>query len=128
MPWMSVAALLGALSVVLGAFGAHALKDRLSIADLAIFETAVRYQFYHALAMLAVTPLQRWASQQGYGAAARRAGHAGLAWLLGIAVFSGSLYLLVATGVRKFGMITPLGGTALIVGCLLLASAAWRAR
>lgn len=128
MPWMSLAALLGALSVALGAFGAHALKTRLAPDDLAIFDTAVRYQFYHALALLAVTPLQRWASQQGYGAAARRAHLAGLAWAGGIALFSGSLYLLVATGIRQLGMVTPLGGVALIAGWLLLASAAWRAR
>lgn len=128
MPWMSIAALLGGLSVALGAFGAHALKERLSVADLAIFETAVRYQFYHALAMLAVPPLQRWAAQQGHELAARRAGVAAAAWLVGILLFSGSLYLLVATGVRKLGMVTPLGGTALLFGWLWFARAAWRLR
>lgn len=128
MAWTSVAALLGALSVGLGAFGAHGLKERLSPAELAVFETAVRYQFYHALALLAVAPLQAWARRAGDAAAERWAGRAGAAWLAGIALFSGSLYLLLATGVRKLGMVTPLGGTAFIAGWLMLGWAARRLR
>lgn len=128
MPWISIGAVLGALAVLLGAFGAHALKDRLTPQDLAIFETAVRYQFYHALALLTVVPVERWASGQGQSGGNRWAGWAGWALLAGIVLFSGSLYLLVATGVRRLGMITPLGGVSFIAGWLMLAVAARRLR
>lgn len=128
MPWISVAAVLGALAVALGAFGAHALKDRLNPQDLAIFETAVRYQFYHALAMLTVVPVERWLSGLGQSGGTRWANWAGWAFLLGITLFSGSLYLLVATGVRKLGMVTPLGGLSFMAGWAMLAMAAWRLR
>lgn len=128
MPWISIAAVLGALAVALGAFGAHALKERLTPQDLAIFETAVRYQFYHVLALLMVVPVERWVSSQGQGSGTRWANWAGWAFLLGITLFSGSLYLLVATGVRKLGMVTPLGGLSFMAGWVMLAMAAWRLR
>jgi uncharacterized membrane protein YgdD (TMEM256/DUF423 family) len=114
-----IGAVLGFLGVAAGAFGAHALRARLTPEDLATFETAARYQMYHALALLAVA----WAASRWPGAAASAAG-----WLFlsGTLVFSGSLYLLVFTGARWLGAVTPLGGLALLAGWLALAWAAAR--
>lgn len=111
-------AVAGGLAVVLGAFGAHALRARLSIEDLGIYETAVRYQMYHAFALfIAAWMLSRNAAQASTAA-----------WLFiaGIVIFSGSLYLLVATGHRWLGAITPIGGLCLIAGWVMLGVAAWR--
>ena len=99
----------------MGAFGAPALRDRLSPADLATFETAARYQMYHALALLAVG----WLVERGHP----RAGLAGRLFIAGIALFSGSLYLLTLAGLRWMGAITPLGGASFIVGWIVLAFA-----
>ncbi|HET9949026.1 MAG TPA: DUF423 domain-containing protein [Longimicrobiales bacterium] len=108
---------LAALAVGLGAFGAHALRARLSAADLATFEVGVRYQMYHALALLAVAwAVERW----GPGPAS----WAGWLFVAGTVLFSGSLYLLVLTGPRWLGAVTPLGGTAFLAGWLLLVWAA----
>lgn len=113
--------LLGALAVMMGAFGAHALKHRLSQDLLKVFQTAVDYHVYHALALILTgilvkqfgpSPLFAWAG----GAA-----------LVGIVLFSGSLYLLSMTGSRWLGVITPFGGTAFILGWILLAVAVWHA-
>jgi uncharacterized membrane protein YgdD (TMEM256/DUF423 family) len=114
-----IGALLGFVGVAAGAFGAHALRARLTPEDLAIFETAARYQMYHALALLGVA----WVIGRWPGGAASAAG-----WLFvaGTLVFSGSLYLLVLTGARWMGAITPLGGVALLAGWLALAWAVWR--
>ena len=118
--FMVIAALSGALSVALGAFGAHALEARLSADLLGTFETGVRYQFYHTLALLAVVvAIVRWP-------ASNLPVIAGWLFIAGIVVFSGSLYLLVMTGTRWLGAITPIGGVAFIAGWLLLALAAWR--
>ncbi len=109
----------GGLAVVLGAFGAHALKDRLTPDLLQTFETGVRYHMYHALALLAVAfALSRWGST-GLASAA------GWLFVAGTVLFSGSLYLLALTGVKWLGAITPLGGVAFIAGwvCLVLAAA-----
>jgi uncharacterized membrane protein YgdD (TMEM256/DUF423 family) len=114
----AIGAVLGALAVVLGAFGAHALRTRLEPRDLEIFETAVRYQMYHAFAMFAAA----WLLSRN----APGAGAAAWAFLAGVLVFSGSLYLLAATGQRWLGAVTPLGGLAMIAGWLLLARAAFR--
>ncbi len=104
------ACVLCGLAVALGAFGAHGLKERLTPEMLAIFEVGVRYQFYHGLAMLALTlaPGRVWGSPW--------AGRACWAWIVGIAIFSGSLYLLSVTGIRWLGAITPIGGVAFILG------------
>jgi len=112
-------ALFGGLGVALGAFGAHGLRQILSAEDLATFEIGVRYQMYHALALIAVA----WAMSRWDHAALAAAG-----WLFvgGIVVFSGSLYALVLTGQRWLGAVTPLGGVALIVGWALLGWAAYR--
>lgn len=110
----TIGAVAGFLGVALGAFGAHALKARLSAADLEIFETAVRYHLVHAVALLALAAL---AQRLPEGTASV----AGWAFSLGILIFSGSLYLLVLTGPRWLGAVTPLGGTALLVGWAALA-------
>lgn len=107
------------LAVVLGAFGAHALRGALSPDDLATFEIGVRYQMYHALALLGVA----WASTQWDAATVAVAGWA---FVVGILVFSGSLYALVLTGQRWLGAVTPIGGVAFIVGWALLAWTALR--
>jgi uncharacterized membrane protein YgdD (TMEM256/DUF423 family) len=107
---------LAGFGVVFGAFGAHALKASLSPKMLSTFETGVRYQMYSALGLLALAwAISRWPERRVVPAA----------WLLlaGTVVFSGSLYLLVLTGARWFGAITPIGGVALIAGW---GYAAWR--
>jgi len=114
----TLGALLGAAGVVFGAFGAHALRAHLEARDLEIFETAVRYQMYHAFALLAAA----WLLSRG----APHAATAAWAFVAGVAIFSGSLYLMVATGQRWLGAVTPIGGLALIGGWLLLALAATR--
>ncbi len=107
-------AVMALLAVTLGAFGAHALRARVSPEDLIIFETGVRYQMYHALGLFVVV----WAASRWPGATVHAAG-----WLfmVGILIFSGSLSLLVLTGTRWLGAITPLGGVAMILGWGLLA-------
>ena len=108
------------LAVALGAFGAHALRDRLTSDLLAVFETGVRYHFYHSLALFAAAyAAARWPE----GAAAI----AGWLFIAGIVLFSGSLYLLAVTGTRWLGAITPLGGLAFIAGWAALAWTAWTA-
>jgi uncharacterized membrane protein YgdD (TMEM256/DUF423 family) len=105
------------LSVAAGAFGAHALRGRLSPEYLAVFETAARYQMYHALGLFAVA----WALSRWPGSTAQWAG-----WLFvaGTVLFSGSLYALALTGARWLGAITPLGGVAFLVGWFCLALSA----
>jgi uncharacterized membrane protein YgdD (TMEM256/DUF423 family) len=112
---------LGALGVAAGAFGAHALKGRMTPEMLSVFETGVRYHLIHALALLAVA----WAATRWASASIRAAG-----WLfvVGVLLFSGSLYAMCFTGVRMLGAITPFGGVALIAGWLCLAWGAWRGR
>jgi uncharacterized membrane protein YgdD (TMEM256/DUF423 family) len=120
----AVGALSGALAVAIGAFGAHALRERLSPEDLATFETGVRYHFYHVAGLLAVAAAAgRWP-----GRAAGLARMAGWLFVAGTALFSGSLYLLALSGVRWLGAIAPLGGVAFIAGWLSLAWAALRQR
>jgi uncharacterized membrane protein YgdD (TMEM256/DUF423 family) len=115
--WFAMGAISAAVGVALGAFGAHALKARVGPDLLAVWETGVRYHVVHALGLLAVAwAAERWPS----------AGLAGWIFVAGTAVFSGSLYLLVLTGQRWLGAITPLGGVAFIVGWLLLAWVALR--
>jgi uncharacterized membrane protein YgdD (TMEM256/DUF423 family) len=112
----TIGALLGALAVSLGAFGAHALRSHLEARDLEIYETAVRYQMFHAFALFGAA----WLLSRNLPYAAPAA----WAFIAGIAIFCGSLYLMVATGQRWLGAVTPLGGLAFIVGWLLLALAA----
>ena len=115
---IQLAALLGGLGVAIGAFGAHALHDLLVRAGrLDTFETAVRYQFYHALAMLAAGVL--WAARPEL----RQLGNAGGLWLGGVIIFSGSLYALCFTGITKLGAVAPVGGLLLLAGWVSLALA-----
>jgi uncharacterized membrane protein YgdD (TMEM256/DUF423 family) len=107
------------LAVALGAFGAHALRARLAPEMVAVFEVGVRYHVYHALALFAVA----WVWERSPGGLAQASGWA---FTIGIVLFSGSLYLLSATGVRWLGAITPLGGTAFLAGWVLLFLAACR--
>ena len=109
-----LASLAGGLAVVLGAFGAHALKDRLEPAMLAAFNTAVHYQMLHATVVLVIMLLARTSDSPGF-----LLGAAG-SMLAGILLFSGSLYVLVLWGWRWLGPITPVGGALLIIGWGLL--------
>jgi uncharacterized membrane protein YgdD (TMEM256/DUF423 family) len=108
--WLGIAAINGALAVMAGAFAAHGLKAHLNADSLAVFETGARYHMYHALAMAV--------------AALVPARSASIAFMGGIVLFSGSLYLLALTGIPILGAITPLGGLCFIAGWALLA---WRA-
>jgi uncharacterized membrane protein YgdD (TMEM256/DUF423 family) len=120
MNWTSTAALLLALAVMLGAFGAHGLRARLDADSMRIYETAVMYHFLHALGILILSVLPRTGT-----ASASSMGQVCAILLAGIVLFSGSLYLLAVTGTRILGAITPLGGVLFIAGWLL---AAWRLR
>jgi uncharacterized membrane protein YgdD (TMEM256/DUF423 family) len=117
--FFSIGALSAFISVAAGAFGAHGLRDRLSSEYLAVFETAARYQMYHALGLLAVA----WAVARWPGSLPQWSG-----WLFvaGTLLFSGSLYALALTGVRWLGAITPLGGVAFLLGWLCLLASARR--
>ncbi|HZX89663.1 MAG TPA: DUF423 domain-containing protein [Rudaea sp.] len=110
------AAALGAVAVILGAFGAHALRGQLDAASLQVWHTAVEYQFWHALALLglAAAPVSRW----------RTAGS--IAFGMGIVLFCGSLYALALGAPRWTGAITPVGGLAFIAGWICLGGAFWR--
>jgi uncharacterized membrane protein YgdD (TMEM256/DUF423 family) len=118
--FITLASLSGMLAVMFGAFGAHALKGRLDDYALGVFQTAVQYHFYHSLALLAVGIL---ALSQPQTALLKSSGWL---FLLGILVFSGSLYLLSITGVRWLGAVTPLGGLAFIAGWACLAATGWK--
>jgi uncharacterized membrane protein YgdD (TMEM256/DUF423 family) len=113
------AALGGATAVMLGAFGAHALRASLDEHALATWHTAVEYQFWHVLALLVVA-----AMASGRATASLRA--AAIAFALGIGLFSGSLYALALGGPRVLGAITPFGGVAFIAGWIALAIHVWK--
>ncbi len=119
--WFGIGAIAGAIGVLLGAFGAHGLKSRVDADLLAVFETGVRYHMYHALALLAVG----WAATRWPGTWVSTSGWL---FLVGIVVFSGSLYLMTLTGARWLGAVTPLGGVAFISGWIALAVAALKGR
>jgi uncharacterized membrane protein YgdD (TMEM256/DUF423 family) len=110
------------LAVALGAFGAHAVKTSLPPDLMAVFQTGNQYHFYHALGLLAV----------GFAAGLFRGSRlirlSGVFILTGLVLFSGSLYVLSLTGQRWIGMITPIGGTALLAGWLLMAVGVWKGR
>jgi len=112
--FLQLAALFGALAVVIGAFGAHGLKTRIAPDLMTVYQTGVQYHFYHVAALLAVgilalnTPPSLWLSLSGW------------AFVAGILIFSGSLYVLALSGIRWLGAITPIGGVAFIVGWIAL--------
>jgi uncharacterized membrane protein YgdD (TMEM256/DUF423 family) len=115
--FLFIGALAGFTGVALGAFGAHALRARLSPDMLGVFETGVRYQMYHALAVIAIGLIM---ARNGGGLIVT----AGWLFTAGIVLFSGSLYLLAFTGVTVLGVITPVGGLAFLLGWACLAVAA----
>ncbi len=119
--WLCIAAINGALAVALGAFAAHGLAGRLDAHALTLFETGARYHMYHALALGLAAFAMR-------GGAARVALWSAGSFLIGIFLFSGSLYLLALTGARGFAFVTPLGGVAFLAGWVTLAIAAARTK
>jgi uncharacterized membrane protein YgdD (TMEM256/DUF423 family) len=116
---LAIAGLLIALATALGAFGAHALKAHLPQDKLQVYETAVRYHFLHALGLLAIGVLLRSLDGELLRWSAALV-------LAGIVLFSGSLYLLTFGAPRLVGILTPVGGLALIAGWILLAATVWR--
>jgi uncharacterized membrane protein YgdD (TMEM256/DUF423 family) len=108
--FLLVAAVLGFLGVLLGAFGAHGLRGRLTQDMLAVFEVGVRYQMYHVFALLTV------AAAIGHFGQARLLYIAGWSFIAGVVIFSGSLYALALSGTGMFGAITPLGGLGFLIG------------
>jgi len=116
--FLMIGALLGFSGVAAGAFGTHGLREKLSPEMLDIFETGVRYQMYHALALLTVA----WLADRSPSQPAQLAG-----WffITGTVVFSGTLYILSLTGVRGWGAVTPLGGLGLVAGWVCMMWAAW---
>jgi uncharacterized membrane protein YgdD (TMEM256/DUF423 family) len=124
--FFAIAAIFGGLSVAAGAFASHALKEKLTERSLDIFEVGARYQMYHALALLLVALL----SSSGFQSLSSEATPptlvaAGVAFIVGVVIFSGSLYALSLTNIKWLGAITPLGGAAFLVGWSCLAVAAW---
>ena len=118
---IAIAAIFGLLAVIAGAAGTHALRDTLDASALRTFETAARFQMYHALALLAVGILSmRWQTRI-------LTVSAGL-FMLGVLLFSGSLYILALSGIGIFGAVAPIGGISLMVGWASLILAAFRAR
>ncbi len=114
-----LSAFFGFTGVALGAFAAHGLKSRLSAEYLAVFQTGVHYQMIHALALFGVALLSLHAP-------GRLLAVAGGAFVLGILLFSGSLYALTLVGIGKLGVLTPIGGLGFLVGWLCLGLSAWR--
>jgi uncharacterized membrane protein YgdD (TMEM256/DUF423 family) len=117
--FLFAATLLAGLAVAFGAFGAHALRSQLDANALAIFETAVRYQMYHALALALVA---LWLDRPSPSPTLAIAGYS---FIAGTVLFSGSLYALSLTGIKVLGAVTPLGGVAYLVGWICFALAAW---
>jgi uncharacterized membrane protein YgdD (TMEM256/DUF423 family) len=117
-----IGCILGGLSVALGAFGAHGLRDIVAPNLLDNYETGVRYQFFHAFALIAAGLVYPKLSQSKF------AKYAGWLFLIGTIIFSGSLYGIALTGMRWLGAITPIGGVAYVVGWACLAYAVWQSK
>ena len=111
--WIIIGSALAALAVSIGAFGAHGLKSKVSSEDLVIFETGVRYQMYHSLGLILIGIL-------GFHFPSNIIQLPAALFIIGIIIFSGTLYLIPLTGLRWLGAITPIGGTALIAGWIAL--------
>ncbi len=117
--FLALGSLFALLAVALGAFAAHALKARLGADLIGTFEVGVRYQMYHAIALLAVGLAHKsWPSPL--------LAASGWLFVIGIVVFSGSLYVLSLSGIRWFGAITPFGGIAFLAGWVCLAWSVWK--
>lgn len=117
--FVGVGAVMGFLAVAAGAFGAHALRDRLPADRLVLFELAAKYQMYHALALLAVGLI----AERVQGATVNAAGYA---FIIGTLIFCGTIYAMAFGAPRWFGAITPLGGVGLLIGWALLVVSAFR--
>ncbi|MBY0218297.1 DUF423 domain-containing protein [Paenibacillus illinoisensis] len=118
--WMTVGAVMTMLSVAIGAFGAHMLKEKIGADAIAVYETGVQYHMIHAVALLIVGLT---AGQLGVSSKLKWAARL---LFIGIIVFSGSLYVLSITGIKVLGAITPIGGVAFIAGWLLFALDVWQ--
>lgn len=118
--FIAAAAILAGLSVAAGAFASHALKETLTVSALAVFETAAKYQMYHALALLVVALLLCRSDSLSRPLLLAT----GIAFIVGIVLFSGSLYVLSLTGISGLGVATPFGGVAFLVGWACLAVSA----
>ncbi|MBS9387044.1 DUF423 domain-containing protein [Dolichospermum sp. UHCC 0352] len=116
--FLTIAAIFGGLSVAGGAFGAHALREKISERSLEIFDTGARYQMYHALALLLVAMLMSRLENPPTTLLV-----SGWLFIIGVVIFSGSLYALSLTGIKSLGAVAPLGGLALILGWAALAVA-----
>jgi uncharacterized membrane protein YgdD (TMEM256/DUF423 family) len=117
--FLLLGAVFAGLSVAAGAFGAHSLKGLIAADRLVVFETAARYQMYHALALLIVGGMLTHLPEQNIRVA-------GWCFVAGIALFSGSLYVIAFTTLRWVGVFTPLGGAAFLVGWIALAWNLWQ--
>ena len=115
--WIKLGGILGGLSVMLGAFGAHSLKERLTEKSLATFQTGVQYQFMHSIALILVGLLMLNLGEES----SKRLNRSGWFFAIGILLFSGSLYSLALGGPRWLGPVTPLGGLCFMIGWGLLA-------
>jgi len=120
--WIKIIAVSGCLSVVLGAFSAHGLEAVLSDKRMENFQTAVQYQVFHSLALLGIVCIEDRFLRLGYAVYSARF------FLLGIIFFCGSLYLLAITDISALGMVTPIGGSAFIIGWIMLFLAATRSK
>ena len=118
--WLAIGAINGLISVAAGAFGAHGLKKVLEPADLSTFEVAVRYQMYHAFALIAVA----WLVSRNIPGPTNAAGWC---FLAGIVIFCGTVYAIPLTGIKILGAITPIGGVLLMIGWLCVAIAGFKA-
>lgn len=107
------ASLLGAIAVILGAFGAHALRNIVTESKIEVFKTAVTYQFYHVFALLALAWLQYQKPNKIFM-------YAGMFFIIGIILFSGSLYMLTFVELKGLGIITPVGGIFFIAGWIAI--------
>ncbi|MEZ9820441.1 DUF423 domain-containing protein [Shewanella sp. 10N.286.45.A1] len=119
--FLLLAALSGFMAVALGAFGAHGLKNVASAEMIAIFNLGVEYQFYHTFALIVVAFAGHWLKS-------RLLDWAGYLFMLGIVLFSGSLYLYALLGTKWTGPVTPLGGVCFLLGWLFIAVAVWKNR
>ncbi len=117
--FLIIGAVCGLLAVAIGAFGAHALRDSLDAYAKGIYDTAVQYQMFHATALLVVGLLLVARPELGLALS-------GWAFLLGIVLFSGSLYLLAVTGTKAWGAVTPFGGLSFLLGWAWLAYTVWK--
>lgn len=117
--FLAIGALFGLLAVIIGAFGAHGLENSLSEHALTRYHTGVQYQFYHVMALLILGVISSQ-TPSSMNKSSRLITFSGFSFIMGILLFSGSLYLYAITGITKFGMVTPIGGLAFIFGWVLL--------